>query len=93
MEPYLYPTGRLAETLHRNPDWGAVVFSLLGEITGHELREEGRVYGGGLHKIEPGELSRISAEPFTRRPSVLRKVRPRQLVFDFITRQDAVPLE
>lgn len=89
----LYPIGRLAEALRRNPDWGAVVFSLLEEITGHELREEGRVYGGGLHKIEPGELSRISAEPFTRRPTVMRELRPRQLAFDFTTRQDAVAHE
>ncbi|MCK6483332.1 MAG: N-6 DNA methylase [Phycisphaerae bacterium] len=60
----LYPQRGLAAMLHRHPDRTASVFDLLGRITGHELRGEGRVYGGGLHKIEPSELSRISAREF-----------------------------
>jgi adenine-specific DNA-methyltransferase len=60
----LYPLGPLAEMLRLHPERMPFVHALLGRVTGHELRGEGRVYGGGLHKIEPGELGRISAEPF-----------------------------
>jgi hypothetical protein len=57
----LYPKNGLARMLCDHGDRAAEIFSLLEQVTGHELRGEGRVYGGGLHKIEPSELSRISA--------------------------------
>jgi adenine-specific DNA-methyltransferase len=60
----LYPKGSLAWLLREHPDYAADVFALLGQVTGHELRGEGRVYGGGLNKIEPSELARISASAF-----------------------------
>lgn len=60
----LYPQNALAAMLNRRPDRAEIVHTLLGQVTGHELRGEGRVYGGGLNKIEPSELARISAVPF-----------------------------
>jgi adenine-specific DNA-methyltransferase len=57
----LYPKNDLARMLRDHPDRADNVFALLRQISGHELRGEGRVYGGGLSKIEPGELARISA--------------------------------
>lgn len=60
----LYPQKRLATMLRSHPDRAEIVYNLLSQITGNELRGEGRVYGGGLNKIEPKELSRISAKPF-----------------------------
>jgi adenine-specific DNA-methyltransferase len=60
----LYPKNSLAWLLREHPDHAADVFALLGQVTGHELRGEGRVYGGGLNKIEPSELARISASAF-----------------------------
>ncbi len=63
----LYPKTDLARMLRGDPDRTAEVFTLLGQVTGHELRGEGRVYGGGLNKIEPGELARISATAFLER--------------------------
>ena len=60
----LYPKNGLARMLREHPDRAADVFVLLGQVTGYELRGEGRVYGGGLNKIEPGELARISAAAF-----------------------------
>ncbi len=60
----LYPKNGLARLLRDRPDRAADVFALLGRVSGHELRGEGRVYGGGLNKIEPSELARISAAAF-----------------------------
>ncbi|MGH7296064.1 MAG: hypothetical protein ACRELB_14070 [Polyangiaceae bacterium] len=63
----LYPRSGLATMLRRDPDQAGFVHALLDQITGYELRGEGRVYGGGLHKIEPRELARISAKAFLTR--------------------------
>ncbi len=63
----LYPRRGLAAMLRLHPDRAEPVFEMLGEITGHELRGEGRVYGGGLNKIEPSELGRISAATLVER--------------------------
>lgn len=60
----LLPQNGLAQMLARHPDRADAVHALLGQVTGRELRGEGRVYGGGLNKIEPSELARISAAPF-----------------------------
>jgi adenine-specific DNA-methyltransferase len=74
----LYPKGGLARLLQQRPDAAADVFALLSQVTGDELRGEGRVYGGGLHKIEPGELARISASAFIDRWPELRATSHRQ---------------
>lgn len=63
----LYPREELAKMLRQNANSAGDVFALLGQVSGYELRGEGRVYGGGLNKIEPNELARISAAPFVRR--------------------------
>ncbi len=63
----LYPHNALADMLRRHPERGGEVLDALGQVTGHELRGEGRVYGGGLHKIEPSELGRISAAALVQR--------------------------
>lgn len=63
----LYPKGALKAMLRDHPRRAADVHELLGQVTGHELRGEGRVYGGGLNKIEPKELGRISATSFVER--------------------------
>ena len=62
--------------LDRYPERLAKVHELLAQVTGHELRGEGRVYGGGLHKIEPAELGRVSAAAFYARWPELARIRP-----------------
>jgi hypothetical protein len=57
----LYPRGALATLLRQAPEREAAAFAALQEISGPAVRAENRVYGGGLHKIEPSELARVSA--------------------------------
>ena len=56
----LTPIGGLSAMLKEHPERVARLHEWLGSLTAHELRSEGRVYGGGLNKIEPKELARIS---------------------------------
>ncbi|MHB8575925.1 MAG: Eco57I restriction-modification methylase domain-containing protein [Dehalococcoidia bacterium] len=78
----LYPVGPLANLLRYEPETARVVFDLLGEVTGADLREGGRVYGGGLHKIEPSELGFLSAQPFFDALPRLSECSEPQLTFD-----------
>jgi adenine-specific DNA-methyltransferase len=57
----LYPKSRLQEALKTRPEFEARVFEALQRITPDQLVSAGRVYGGGLHKMEPKELSQITA--------------------------------
>lgn len=61
----LYPKGVLAQALVDNPDLYPVIFRLLNEIDVSDLVGEGRMYGGGLHKLEPFELGRVPAPQFS----------------------------
>jgi adenine-specific DNA-methyltransferase len=79
----LYPQGNLAAKLRLQPECGAEIHEILRCVTGHELRGEGRVYGGGLNKIEPSELGRISAASFVERWPKLKSAVQRQVeLFD-----------
>ncbi len=78
----LYPDGPLRRLLKREPDATATVFEVLQRITGDDLRSEGRVYGGGLHKIEPSELGRISAQPMVDALPGLKATVHQQLALD-----------
>lgn len=60
----LYPKGPLAWLLRDHPDRIGEVFAALNRIDTAAIRAGSRVYGGGLHKVEPGELAAIIAEPF-----------------------------
>jgi len=74
----LYPKNGLAVLLQNYPEYEAEVFALLSQVAGYELRGEGRVYGGGLNKIEPNELAHVSAIAFVERWPELRATVQRQ---------------
>jgi hypothetical protein len=58
----LYPKPVLAEWLADDPALHRAVWKALSSITAEALMGEGRVYGGGLHKLEPGELANVPAD-------------------------------
>lgn len=60
----LYPREPLQGALDADPELYGAVFKLLQSIRAEHFLSEGRVYGGGLFKMEPRELARLSAEPF-----------------------------
>lgn len=58
----LYPTRILASELDRQPGLLRKIWSALNALPPSMLLGEGRVYGGGLHKLEPRELSNVPAK-------------------------------
>ncbi|OGR23408.1 MAG: restriction endonuclease subunit M [Desulfuromonadaceae bacterium GWB2_53_15] len=57
----MYPTLMLQRYLARDPGLTRLVWQVLNAITPEQLLDEGRVYGGGLHKLEPKELANVDA--------------------------------
>ncbi len=57
----LYPKGSLRNLLDVHPEYAAYIFETLQNIGPERFISEGRVYGGGLHKVEPKELAKIPA--------------------------------
>jgi hypothetical protein len=55
----MYPTGALAEALDQDSTLIERVWTVLNEIAPEDLVREGRIYGGGLHKLEPKELLKV----------------------------------
>ena len=55
----MYPTPVLANALNRDPGLIRRAWEALNRITPEQLLGEGRVYGGGLHKLEPKELANV----------------------------------
>ncbi len=57
----LYPRESLAEALKKTPQLKGQIWEFLNSISPEMMLGEGRVYGGGLHKLEPRELGRVPA--------------------------------
>lgn len=57
----LYPKSNLREVLERDQGLHAELFAVLNSLDMERLATGGRVYGGGLYKIEPKELAKIPA--------------------------------
>ncbi|WP_455851736.1 Eco57I restriction-modification methylase domain-containing protein [Pantoea endophytica] len=55
----LYPKPALLELLNKDPNLIDSIWQQLNAISPEILLGEGRVYGGGLHKLEPKELSKV----------------------------------
>jgi len=57
----MYPTRFLDGALKQDPALIDRIWRVLNTITPEQLIGEGRVYGGGLHKLEPKELANVNA--------------------------------
>lgn len=57
----LYPKPLLADALTKDPALAKTIWRFLNAIPSETLLGEGRVYGGGLYKMEPRELANVSA--------------------------------
>jgi len=58
----LYPKPQVARALVSNPGLKRQVWQALNRCGEGALLDEGRVYGGGLHKLEPRELANVPAD-------------------------------
>jgi adenine-specific DNA-methyltransferase len=58
----MYPKGALHVAMQSRPELADQIWSLLNRLPPQILLEEGRVYGGGLHKLEPKELAHVPAD-------------------------------
>lgn len=58
----LYPKPFLKMALKETPALAKTIWQALNQISTRTLTDEGRVYGGGLHKLEPKELGNVPAE-------------------------------
>jgi hypothetical protein len=58
----LYPKPRLQQLFLDSPDMRRLIWRALNRIPMETLIGEGRLYGGGLHKIEPNELGNAPAD-------------------------------
>jgi adenine-specific DNA-methyltransferase len=76
----LYPKPPLDAVLKREPDLMQEVWKALSSITAEMLIGEGRIYGGGLHKMEPKELANVPADVIWKvLPEGVRKVTQQKL--------------
>ena len=58
----LYPKEHLQQAISENPSAVYKIWETLKKINGNAIEEAGRVYGGGLKKIEPKELAKVPCE-------------------------------
>ena len=55
----MYPTPTLSRAMHEDSGLLRRIWQALNRLEPADLLSEGRVYGGGLHKLEPQELSNV----------------------------------
>ena len=57
----MYPTPTLARAIEKDSTLLRRIWEVLNKMPPERLLGEGRVYGGGLHKLEPRELANVDA--------------------------------
>ncbi len=75
----LYPSPLLEPQLRQKPDALRSLWEALNSISKETLLGNGRVYGGGMHKLEPKELANVPADELAALVGLGKKRDPRQL--------------
>jgi hypothetical protein len=75
----LYPKEPLASIMRESPEMAREVWTILNRICPNAMLAEGRVYGGGLHKLEPKELANVPASELA---ALLTRTNPRSLLHE-----------
>ena len=57
----LYPKSKLEKAIRANPSLYDPILQALSSISSQSMTDEGRVYGGGMQKLEPKELLKVVA--------------------------------
>lgn len=83
----LYPKADLRPALIRQPDLLEQIWQWLNQLDAERILFEGRVYGGGLHKLEPRELANLPADEILR--LVEEEIRPRRQAAMLLERRAA----
>lgn len=55
----LYPKEELQKQIEKDNEITFKIWDILKNIDGTIIEDEGRIYGGGLRKIEPKELTKV----------------------------------
>lgn len=74
----LYPKPFLVRAISEDPSILRRIWKILNNLPLTDILQEGRVYGGGLHKLEPKELGNVDATSIVNILPDLR-TRPRPL--------------
>lgn len=78
----MYPKPELAHLLENDPGLVRQVWEALNRIAPKSMIDEGRVYGGGLYKLEPKELSRVPALELRAFDSKIDSVYQQRILFE-----------
>jgi hypothetical protein len=62
----LYPKPILGRRFMASPEALRPIWQALNAMNDKTLLAEGRCYGGGLHKMEPGEFAKVPADTLAR---------------------------
>jgi len=77
----MYPTPLLARAMKHDKTLIRKVWQRLNEISTEQLLSEGRVYGGGMFKLEPKELANVDASAIAELiPDLLVEEKAEQMV-------------
>lgn len=78
----LYPSALLSAQLRLHPAALRPLWHALNAIPKETLLGNGRVYGGGMHKLEPRELANVPADDLAAVVGLGKKRHERQLTFE-----------